>query len=70
MSEKSSIFRKFTDWQNWILTKINENFLIDIKLLCFFKEKINESNVFIVTNDEKVFSSGFNEFGVLDYEHQ
>jgi alpha-tubulin suppressor-like RCC1 family protein len=48
--------------------------LNEIKLLYifedFFFENKNKYNVFIVTNDDKVYASGINQFGVLGFGHQ
>ncbi len=69
MSEKSNVLRKFK-----VINKLKEEFLNQIKILYifedFFVENENKYNVFIVTNDDKVYASGINKFGVLGFGHQ
>jgi alpha-tubulin suppressor-like RCC1 family protein len=69
MSEKSNVLRKFK-----VFNKLKEEFLNEIKLLYifedFFVENENKYNVFIVTNEDKVYASGINKFGVLGFGHK
>jgi hypothetical protein len=53
-----------------ILNELKEDFLNEIKLLHIFKDKLNDRNVLIVTNDDKVFAFGLNNWGVLGFGHQ
>jgi hypothetical protein len=53
-----------------ILKKLNETFLRELKFFYVFKNFIEESNVFIVTNEDKVFCLGSNNYGVLGFGHQ
>jgi hypothetical protein len=68
MSEKSKILRKFK-----VLNKLKVEFINEIKFLYvyedFFIENVNKYNVFVITNNDKVFASGINKFGVLGFGH-
>jgi alpha-tubulin suppressor-like RCC1 family protein len=57
MSAKKEIFNKLI-----VLNKLKEELLNEIKLLYVLND-----NVFIVTNDDKVFALGNNNYGVLGF---
>jgi alpha-tubulin suppressor-like RCC1 family protein len=50
-----------------VLNELEEEFLSEIKLLYVFKDYLNENNLLIVTNDDKVFAFGGNYKGVLGF---
>ncbi len=51
-----------------ILNKLKDDFLNEIKLLFIFQDSyINQKNVLIVKNDDKVFAFGGNSNGVLGF---
>jgi hypothetical protein len=52
-----------------VLRELDEEFKSDIKILYVFKDNANKSNVFIVTNNDKVYAFGENTYGVLGLGH-
>ena len=50
--------------------KLSEDFKQNIKLLYVFKDYNNKENVFLVTNDDKVYCFGSNTNGLLGFGHE
>ncbi len=51
-----------------VLNELKEDFKQNIKLLHVFKDLFKEKlNVFLVTNDDKVYCLGSNRNGLLDF---
>jgi len=66
MSQKSIVFSKKLK----VINKLKDDFLNDIKFIYVLEDFKNKSNVFIVTNDDKVFVFGNNRDGVLGFGHK
>jgi alpha-tubulin suppressor-like RCC1 family protein/serine/threonine protein kinase len=65
MSEKG-IFERYED----LLKLLKKDYSNEIKLFYVFKDWKKESYVFIVTNDDKVLTFGFNRSGVLGFGNE
>jgi alpha-tubulin suppressor-like RCC1 family protein len=65
MSEKRIVFLK----RFKVLEKLKEEFLSKIKYTYAFQHKANECNIFIITNEDKVYGFGYNKRGVLGFGH-
>jgi RCC1 and BTB domain-containing protein len=50
-----------------VLCKMKKEFLNEIKNFYIFKDSEQKSNVFLITNDDKVFAFGYNVWGVLGF---
>ena len=61
---KQLILHKFK-----VLNDLKEDFKQNIKILYVFKDYWNKENVFLVTNDDKVYCFGSNSYGLLGFGH-
>jgi alpha-tubulin suppressor-like RCC1 family protein len=59
-NNKNNFLKKFK-----VLNELKEDFLNEIKLLSVFR--VNNPNILIVTNDDKVFAFGHNSNGILGF---